>query len=276
VVRIDLLRREPRVELTGAHVQPQTLERVHPPRHRHRLIALGDVGNFVLPKDVKRFQPAVSARTLRGRDDVLGSTVKYIVDALKRKGRRWDVIAMGNHEASVLQHHALDVTAQIAGALVARHGGYSGYVRYHLRERRGGHVRATMSLLYHHGAWGGKAAKGLPGLREWARSCDGWDIAMCGHNHRLLVDREVRVRPTQTCATSAEIVARDVSYVVCGTHYRSLVEDPDTGPGYEERAGHAPVAIGAPLIQWRLMHRSDSVARRQAMPQWWVEHRVTV
>jgi hypothetical protein len=92
----------------------------------------------------------------------------------------------------------------------------------------------------------------------------------------MLVDREVRIRPSDPRALSTEIVARDVSFVVCGTHYRTLTEDPDSGPGYEERAGHAPVAIGAPLIQWRLRHRNSNDSRKRALPQWWIEHRVTV
>lgn len=134
-------------------------------------LAIGDVANLVLPPDQKRYRPSVQPRDLRGLDDWLDATVEYNADRLKSLGYHWDLFGIGNHEEEIRKRHGVDVVEHLAYRLGARRGGYSGVIDYRIhRPNTPGYF--SFRALYHHGAWGGKWAKGYLGAWSWAAQHD--------------------------------------------------------------------------------------------------------
>lgn len=229
---------------------------------RHRWIGLGDLGDWILPKD-PRYRPSTLGGSLHGRDNLVARTLE-----LQRKeleAVKFDLVGVGNHELAALSHHSIDVVDAFCRATGARYGGYSGYLRY--RVKVSGRTRPGLMALYHHGAWGGRSSKGLPGLRDWARYYDGWDVALAGHNHQTLVDPEVRLRPGET-----DCRERPVYHIICGTMAKHSAEP----LSYAEAKGYPPVRLGAPLIAWRLVSDRQGRGRAKAPSAARLELKVTV
>jgi len=239
----------------------------------HRLISLGDLGDWILPKDMARYQPGVAQPQLRGIDDYINAAIAYHDEVLRN--HRFDLLASGNHEAAVLRHHGIDLTRLLAERMGAGHGGYCGYLIYTMMSPSG--KTADLSILYHHGRWGGRVIKGFGGMRDWARMFDGWDLCLAGHNHQSVVHKETRLRPRcSRSTTTQELTHRDVYMAFCGTHMRSYHESPGSGPRYEEIAAHAPIAIGAPLVKFRLLYHNARWAREHGRPRNEVEVRFEI
>jgi hypothetical protein len=118
----------------------------------------------------------------------------------------------------------------------------SGMLRY--RFRTNGTETHVVNVLYHHGAWGGKKAKGYLGAIDWARNFDGWDVFVFGHCHQVRLDVERRRwynKANKYCTSNRYIQ-------VCGTYLEGEVEDYTT---YSELKGLPPTAIMAPLFRFR-------------------------
>lgn len=201
---------------------------------------IGDVGNWVMPRD-PRHMPTTPIPEIAARDDYVNAALDYQYDRLK--DYKWLFMGVGNHETAMLVHHGIDVGALLCDRLGTKQAGYSGFAR--LRWVLGETCVCTSTLLYHHGAWGGVASKGIIGAGRYAGAFDGWDVFVFGHNHHCHVHHDTKLYMTQR----GEIKNRDVFTVNTGTF--QLTSRQGGTPQYSEIRGYAPVAITAPLIKFR-------------------------
>lgn len=216
----------------------------------HRFIFLGDVGDWIVPSDRKRHRISNAVLSVANRDDAFAAITEYQYEVL-RECNEIDLFAQGNHELSALKNHHCDPIQYLItrfrddGRRIA-HGGLSGFLRYDFADGRGVR-REGLTILYHHGVWFGKADLPL-GALDFASTCEGYDVFLFGHNHKLATSVRGRLRP-EWHRGSDRIVARDIRIATCGTFARGYLSS--TMPSFSEQRAHAPTAIGAPLIKWR-------------------------
>ncbi len=184
------------LHLGATHVDYKRIERdlKDALEHGDRILINGDVFDFILPSDHKRFSPDALHSRLRGRRDILNACLEWAVEMFTPYAHLIDMVGIGNHETSVEKHHSADIVAMLCDRLSAiagrtvSYGGYTGYVDY--RFRRGGPSSDTRRLViyYHHGT-GGQApvTKGLIGFHRSSTWVDS-DIIWHGHRHNRLVD----------------------------------------------------------------------------------------
>lgn len=158
----------------------------------------GDVGEFILPKDFKRYN---ASGDKYGVDTQINATIDEVTEFLKPYSKHIKLIGLGNHETAMIRHNGFDPVKQVIynlnreGGDIA-HGHYTGFIRlkYHkpsLNKERHGSVSET--IFYHHGA-GGKAeiSKGTISLNRFMTSREA-DVYWMGHTHTKVVLPDERV-----------------------------------------------------------------------------------
>jgi hypothetical protein len=114
--------------------------------------------------------------------------VKDYFDAIVRDAAnfygKYDVafISPGNHEENVLNRHETDLIGNLARAIGAERGDYSGYIRFSFVAKSGGRKRHA-DMYYDHGMGGNSpVTKGVISTNRRGVNYDA-DIFISGHNH---------------------------------------------------------------------------------------------
>lgn len=211
-----------------------------------RFIGLGDMGDWILPADRKRFVPSVRKfnPSVTGYDDIIDRELSEKVK--KWKKYPWDFIAMGNHELEVLKRYYTNPSERLCQMLGARYGSYCGFARYRFVERDK-NIRCACTFLYHHGAWGGRVVKGFSGARDFARMYEGWDVMLYGHNHQSVIHSEVRI-----CQDRMGHLQDKNCYIVNTGTWLKTYSETNESPTYGEVKGYPPVALASPLIKIKI------------------------
>ena len=208
---------------------------------RSKFFLLGDAGDYVIPQDKKRHMASTTRPELLGFDDYLDKAIDLQVEELGKYD--WLAAAMGNHCHAILKHHGTNPMQRLCRKLMIPFAGFAGYMRIRfLHPRAKAMTGSTFTMLYHHGAWGGRVIKGFGGARDWARHYEGWDCFCYGHNHQLNIHHE----PMYNQNSHGNLIKRSVFFVNTGTFLESYL---DGGPTtYGEMRGYPPVVMSAPLI----------------------------
>jgi hypothetical protein len=207
----------------------------------HRCLWLGDFCDLVTPVDLRRFRPSVQHQQVALRDDWINAATELVIERIEGLDLKHDLFSPGNHEDSALQHSGYDITSVVASHFHAGRGGYSGVIDYKLRFD--GTTRGLFRAVYHHGAWGGRLAKGYNGASPWFSGMDGWNVGLFGHNHASRVDPEVRRH-----VHNGKLEEYPVFIVNCGAWVRSYSDDAKT-THYAERKGYQMQPRACPLIR---------------------------
>jgi len=212
----------------------------------HRAILIGDVMDLVVPVDLRRWRASTQDASLAGRDDWLNGAVDLAVERLTASGTKYDLVSPGNHEDEFIKRHGVDTTSMLARELRCARGGYSGYIRYVVKSEIGKTIKpvGNFNICYHHGAWGGRLVKGFGGARDYFRAFDSWHVALFGHNHQSVINRETKLRPGR----NGNLVEYPVYYVCTGTWIESYSKDAQR-THYAERHGYMPTPRQSPLIR---------------------------
>ena len=207
----------------------------------HHAIWLGDTLNLVVPPDLRRYRPSTQPPELAGKDDWLNATIDYVGDRIESLKLVNDLFIPGNHEDEFCKRYGLDTISILAQRFRAFRGGYSGAIDYRISQTDT--KRITFRVIYHHGAWGGRLAKGYNSAMPWFSAYDSWNVALFGHNHASRVDPETRIR-----VHDGELEEYEVFVVNCGAWVKSYADDAKV-THYAERHGYARQPRQCPLIR---------------------------
>ena len=207
----------------------------------HYVIWCGDFSNLVLPPDVKRFRPSVQPEGIARRDDWLNTTTDYVIKHIEELNLNNIFFSPGNHEDSAIKFHGYDLTSVVAHHFNAARGGYSGVIDFRVYVSKT--QKITFRVVYAHGSWGGRLAKGYNSAHPFFSQIDSWNVALYGHCHALRHDPEVRRRVHE-----GHLESYEVHFINCGQWVESYQDDASV-TYYAERAGHQPQPKKCPLIK---------------------------
>ena len=225
----------------------------------HYVVLIGDVLDLLATGDPRYRRGA--ARNLGERDDWVNEALDRALEVLRVGGLEYALVSPGNHEDEFVRRHGLDITSILARELGAARGGYSGVLDFRLT--RNGR-RARFRTVYHHGAWGGRYAKGYLGARHFFSTFDGWNLALYGHCHAGRVDKEVRQRARKGSIESYPC------YLVNTMSWTDGYQSDARHTHYIERRGYVRQPTDAPLV-WVSLGRSDAGYRSKTTLDYRVE-----
>lgn len=210
----------------------------------HRVVIIGDLFDFILPSDRKRFLPNKLKNNV---DDILNSILEDGVEFLKGIGVKYDLVSVGNHEHSVLKHHYFDVIKHVAKEIGADYGGYYGVLDYEI-DYSGS--RGRFRIVYHHGAWTGIVNSAVGAAKRYFMWWPDWDVALFGHSHDPFVKPEVRPRIVKT-KNRSHIEMKKCFIVNCGSFVSSSSDKSEITTfadlrGYPEKQKTAPLICVTP------------------------------
>lgn len=216
----------------------------------HYFLSTGDLSNYVMSGD-KRYTPSVPVLDLADADAYIDAQIERQYQMYK--GYKWLGIGIGNHELATWKYCKTNPGKRLADKLGVKYLGYSGFLRlrWWLGKRQNSRqADCQTTLLYHHGAWGGRLAKGYIGAKAWADCFEGWDMFVYGHCHKERHDPEAHAWLND----KGEIKNRRVYYINVGTFAYTLLQGrPDAAlpelPMYSEVKGHTLSNIPPPLIK---------------------------
>lgn len=154
-----------------------------------RIFINGDVFDSILPKDMKRYRK--SGDKYFQVDSVLNKQVEEAYKLLKPYGHLIDVIGIGNHETSVVNHNAFDPVSGLISLLRCdgfkqiQHGGYEGFIVISLLRKNKNNDKAKSNryvIFYNHGQ-GGKAEVTAGAIDLNRRIYVRADLIWLGHKH---------------------------------------------------------------------------------------------
>lgn len=160
------------------------------------------------------------------------------------------VLGTGNHETSILSHHQLNLTHNLARRLRraskrddrAFAGGYGGYVMFDFRIHKT--VKQAINLKYFHGSGGGGAVtKGVIQAQRRAANYPSADIVFTGHVHEAWVTTHTREILSRTGK-----IKNHTQYHICGPTYK---EEYGAGKGgWHVEKGRQPKPVGCAWLRF--------------------------
>jgi hypothetical protein len=218
----------------------------------------GDVFDAISRTD-KRSDAAVLVPELRGKKDLLQSTVVYAAGILEPYADLIDWIGIGNHEETWVKWHEFDPVAGLIGSLNStlarqgsahqiRHGGICGWVRTWFDVAFGtAACPAAHTTYYFHGA-GGDSPVTLGTIdmnrKEVAFHCD---LLWFGHKHNRLVKDSVQLELSQT----GIVRERHRKAIQTGSYYRNYAQQGQANAldySYAESHHAAPKSLGGRFL----------------------------
>jgi len=201
-----------------------------------RISINGDIADLILPRDMKRYHPAVYDDA--GRDGVLNFITEQAFEALRPYADLFDVISPGNHEDAAVKHHHYDILRSVITLLnrerdsslpPIHQGDYRGFQRYRLTVSGGGSDGATrhFTVFRHHGRGGAAPiSKGMIDFDRLRKLAEGVDLYWIGHKHNKIHDRDA-ASPVYM-GPYGKLRQRRVQAIMTGTYHSAFIEtDPD-------------------------------------------------
>ena len=146
------------------------------------------------------------------------------------------VIAPGNHEASVLARHEIDLTGHLAEQLGVKMGKYCGFVRFQFKHKAGGSNKRSFVLYYTHGSGGGApVTKGVIKNNRRQHTIIS-DIYVSGHIHTGTIQTRPRVHLSEQC----KVKQSEPEHIILGTYKNDFL----TGGWADSKEFDPPVMGG--------------------------------
>lgn len=222
-----------------------------------RIFINGDVFNFLLPSDRKRYSKSEDKTQ---RDDLLNVALQTATTFLQPYVDYIDIIGIGNHEKEVIRRHSVDLTAFLIETLNQsrsrslpriRHGGYTGFIR--LSYTVGGGGGKTYDIFYNHGQGGSsEITKGLIDLNRYAGHTDA-NLIWLGHKHTKWLGELDRIT---TVTAGNTLTTKPRKGMLTGCYTKPLKEYDIVKEGYQINFGEekmrVPTAQGGILMKHTL------------------------
>jgi len=185
------------------------LEKRHLDKAKERdamILDVGDLFDVMQGRSDRRARKGAIRPELQGRDDYFDAVVDMAEDFYGPYAGQFAVLALGNHEDSIIHHGELNLTAHLARRLrgVARENGtehtgpramgYSGWVQFLIKATS---KASRLDLYYHHGSGGAApVTRGTIKANRRATWIDS-DFVFTGHIHDQWILRQKRIGLTQ-------------------------------------------------------------------------------
>ena len=172
----------------------------------------------------------------------LDSLVSTAAEYLKPYKNLITVRGVGNHESAIHKNHETDLTERLTERLraeggIARRGGYSGYIRFHISN--GKRSNNSNKLWYFHGAGGGgPVTRGVIQTNRQSVYVSDADIIATGHVHESW---QVAVQRIRLNASDKVVHERQTHVKIAG--YKEEYEDGHGG--WHTETGKPPKPTGA-------------------------------
>lgn len=203
-----------------------------------------DFGDFFCAMQGKydRRSSKKDIRPEHANNQYLDSLVSTAAEYLKPYQNLITVRGVGNHESAIHKNHETDLTERLAERIranggIARRGGYSGYIRFHIHN--GKRKNNSLKLWYFHGAGGGgPVTRGVIQTNRQSVYVSDADIIATGHVHESWQVAVQRIRLN----TSDKIVHERQTHIkIAG--YKEEYEDGHGG--WHIETGKPPKPTGA-------------------------------
>jgi len=162
-----------------------------------------DFGDFFCAMQGK-YDKRSSKKDIRpehANNNYLDSLVNTASEYLKHYAKLVTVRGVGNHESAIHKNHETDLTERLtermrANGGIARRGGYSGYIRFHIYN--GKRPNNSLKLWYFHGSGGGgPVTRGVIQTNRQSVYVSDADIIATGHVHESWQVAVQRIRLNQ-------------------------------------------------------------------------------
>jgi hypothetical protein len=225
----------------------------------------GDVFDFILPSDLKRFDlDALDRELLQGGLKPIDAAIEMAYEFLKPYAHLIEFIGIGNHEAHVSKRHHIDVMSILLYRLnqlpnvEIKAGGWCGYWNVTLKRQ----TRLTNFLMYrHHGAGG--AAPVTKGIIDFQRML-AWqgdiDALWIGHKHNKFVDLATKM---EYRTKRNEARTKQVTCIMTGSYLSTYGTEAGTNPSYAQAWNLAPQQFGGVILE--LSQREFYVGKEQTV-----------
>lgn len=216
----------------------------------------GDFGNCIWQGD-PRYSGVEMRKEYTDTPDVADNLVESFGN--KYGHLPWIGLVEGNHEGVIRKKHGTNIINRMCKRiklpewikLVNKHSkkcnqktaaflGREGRIRLKMISNSGNSL-CTLDIGYHHGAWGGKHAKGMIGAKEKMAEYDGVDLFLYGHIHGQNSDKIVKKYMT----SKGIVVIKHVPIADCGSWKKNINHKYTT---YSSARGYQTSPIGCPLI----------------------------
>jgi hypothetical protein len=175
-------------------------------------------------------------------NNYLDSLVNTASEYLKPYAKLVTVRGVGNHESAIHKNHETDLTERLTERLradggIARRGGYSGYIRFHISN--GKRSNNSLKLWYFHGAGGGgPVTRGVIQTNRQSVYVSDADIIATGHVHESW---QVAVQRIRLNVSDKVVHERQTHVKIAG--YKEEYED--GYGGWHIETGKPPKPTGA-------------------------------
>jgi hypothetical protein len=155
-----------------------------------RIIIAGDIFDFLMNGDNKRYSPSKSK--YGPVDGHINYSIDNAFESLKDYAKNIDVMMLGNHESSVIKFHSFDPVAVLINRLNRECGAnihylaYNGYIRYAYRYKNGNASRSYDIKICHGIGGNSPVTKGTISQARTLNMHDA-DLYVSGHSHQALV-----------------------------------------------------------------------------------------
>lgn len=203
-----------------------------------RVCINGDIFDFILLGDRKRYRQDVLHPRLLGRKDVVQEAIRWASELLSPIVNQIDMIGVGNHEFVLEQIHSFDPIQALLYELnsckhkdakhVIHHGGVTGFLDYRLKygskksnySIKVGSNSKRFVIYYHHG--GGGSAPVTKGMIDFNRKdtfVDA-DVIWLGHKHNRFTSH---VRKLACPESGDQPNTKDVRHIMTGAYSDTYV-----------------------------------------------------
>ena len=216
-----------------------------------RIAINGDVFDFILPSDMKRFDlDALDRELLQQGVKPIDAAIEMAYEFLKPYAHLIEFIGIGNHEAHVSKRHHIDVMSillyrlnQLSNVNV-KAGGWCGYWNISLIRQS---CRTGFTMYRHHGAGGAApVTKGIidfQRMMSWLGDVDGIWI---GHKHNKFVDLATKMHYNPVKNTSK---SKQVTCVMTGSYLSTYGTEEGTAPSYAQAWNLSPQQMGGVILE---------------------------
>lgn len=217
-----------------------------------RVAMIGDIGEFIVRQDMKRYSPSGIKSHIATVDPQLDAFFEEGADVLSPYADIIDIFTYGNHEASIIKYHGIDPLKNLAMRIFQRTGininigGYRGAI-FHKFD-----MSTKFSInhvtYYYHGAGGN--APVTKGMIDFNRLRNNYlaDLFVTAHKHHKIADTG---DPIVTWNSVGNPEMREVKAVQLGT-FKGNIEAQSSNPtGFEDMHNFSPSGTGGAMIEFQ-------------------------